>query len=132
MGNSLRTIAPGRPSRTGMMRFLPATCERTGCLTSYPTAQNVSFYTTTFASRLPGGVQNSSCTASINLNRLQDSNMTRREASPIKHTIRRDQLREMLPLADSTLYEMEQRGEVPRRFAISARCVVWDLALLHL
>src|SRR6185312_9548128 len=45
----------------------------------------------------------------------------------IKRTIRRQQLREMVPLADSTIYEMEQRGEFPRRFALSPRCVVWDL-----
>jgi prophage regulatory protein len=31
-------------------------------------------------------------------------------------------------LADSTIFEMEQRGEFPRRFALSSRCVVWDLA----
>lgn len=46
----------------------------------------------------------------------------------IKRSIRRRQLREMVPLADSTIYEMEQRGEFPRRFALSPRCVVWDLA----
>jgi prophage regulatory protein len=46
----------------------------------------------------------------------------------VKRTIRRQQLREMVPLADSTIYEMEQRGEFPRRFALSPRCVVWDLA----
>jgi prophage regulatory protein len=46
----------------------------------------------------------------------------------IKRTIRRHQLRDMVPLADSTIYEMEQRGEFPRRFALSPRCVVWDLA----
>ena len=34
----------------------------------------------------------------------------------------------MVPLAESTIYEMEQRGEFPRRFALSARCVVWDLS----
>jgi prophage regulatory protein len=45
----------------------------------------------------------------------------------IKQTIRRQQLREMVPLADSTIYKMEQRGEFPRRFALSPRCVVWDL-----
>src|SRR3954469_9046971 len=49
------------------------------------------------------------------------------EAS-IRRTIRRQQLREMVPLADSTIYEMEQRGAFPRRFALSARCVVWDLS----
>jgi len=43
-------------------------------------------------------------------------------------TIRRHQLREIVPLADSTIFGMEQRGEFPRRFALSPRCVVWDLA----
>lgn len=46
----------------------------------------------------------------------------------IGKTIRRYQLREMVPLADSTIYEMEQRGEFPRRFALTPRCVVWDLS----
>ncbi|MDF0486593.1 AlpA family phage regulatory protein [Sphingomonas sp. H39-1-10] len=32
-----------------------------------------------------------------------------------------------VPLADSTIYEMEQRGEFPRRFALTSRVVVWDL-----
>lgn len=48
--------------------------------------------------------------------------------TPIRRTIRRQQLREMVPLADSTIYEMEQRGEFPRRFALTPRCVVWDLS----
>jgi prophage regulatory protein len=43
-------------------------------------------------------------------------------------TIRRRALKEMVPLADSTIFGMEQRGEFPRRFALSPRCVVWDLA----
>ena len=42
--------------------------------------------------------------------------------------IRRNQLKLLLPLADSTIYEMEQRGEFPRRFSLTSRCVVWDLA----
>jgi prophage regulatory protein len=54
--------------------------------------------------------------------------MVSRNDSPIKQTIRRQQLHEIVPLADSTIYEMEQRGEFPRRFALSPRCVVWDLA----
>src|SRR5690606_42079765 len=54
--------------------------------------------------------------------------MADRNGPPIKRTIRRHQLREIAPLADSTIYEMEQRGEFPRRFALSPRCVVWDLA----
>ncbi len=54
--------------------------------------------------------------------------MAHQSDTPIKRTIRRHQLREMVPLADSTIYAMEQRGEFPRRFALSPRCVVWDLA----
>ena len=46
----------------------------------------------------------------------------------VRKTIRRHQLREIVPLADSTIYEMEQRGEFPRRFALSPRCIVWDLS----
>jgi prophage regulatory protein len=46
----------------------------------------------------------------------------------IRRTIRRAQLREIVPLADTTIYEMEQRGEFPRRFYLTPRCVVWDLA----
>jgi prophage regulatory protein len=53
--------------------------------------------------------------------------MTTVENTQIRRTIRRKELREMVPLADSTIYEMEQRGEFPRRFALTPRCVVWDL-----
>jgi prophage regulatory protein len=53
--------------------------------------------------------------------------MSRRNDVSIGRTIRRQQLREIVPLADSTIYEMEQRGEFPRRFALTPRCVVWDL-----
>lgn len=45
-----------------------------------------------------------------------------------RRTIRRWQLRQIVPLADTTIYEMEQRGEFPRRFRLTPRCVVWDLA----
>ena len=48
--------------------------------------------------------------------------------SPLsKRTIRRHQLREIVPLADTTIYDMEQRGEFPQRFYLTSRCVVWDL-----
>ena len=50
------------------------------------------------------------------------------EAGSYTRTIRKKQLKEMVPLADSTIFGMEQRGEFPRRFALSSRCVVWDLA----
>ena len=47
---------------------------------------------------------------------------------PLKRTIKKPQLRQMVPLADSTIWEMEQRGQFPRRFLLTPRCVVWDLA----
>ena len=46
----------------------------------------------------------------------------------VTRTIRRHELREIVPLADTTIYDMEQRGEFPRRFYLTSRCVVWDLA----
>lgn len=49
-----------------------------------------------------------------------------REKFMTKRTIRRDELLTMVPLSDSTIYAMEKRGEFPRRFALTARCVVWD------
>lgn len=42
--------------------------------------------------------------------------------------IRRDELRSIVPLADTTIYELEQRGEFPKRFYLTSRCAVWDLA----
>lgn len=53
--------------------------------------------------------------------------MTGPKRPPITRTIRRHQLREIIPLADTTIYELEQRGEFPRRFYLTSRCVVWDL-----
>ena len=46
----------------------------------------------------------------------------------LRRTIRRTELRQIVPLADSTIYEMERRGEFPQRFILTPRCVVWDLA----
>jgi prophage regulatory protein len=45
----------------------------------------------------------------------------------LPRTIRRDELRLIVPLADTTIYEMEKRGEFPHRFNLTPRCVVWDL-----
>jgi prophage regulatory protein len=47
--------------------------------------------------------------------------------SPLMRTIKKIQLRQMVPLADSTIWEMEQRGQFPQRFRLTPRCVVWDL-----
>lgn len=54
--------------------------------------------------------------------------MTKTEPASYTRTIRRQQLKEMVPLADSTIFEMEQRGEFPRRYVLSPRTVVWNLA----
>lgn len=51
-----------------------------------------------------------------------------RSPLPFRRTIRRHELRQIVPLAETTIYEMERRGEFPRRFNLTARCVVWDLA----
>lgn len=45
-----------------------------------------------------------------------------------RRTICRPELRQIVPLADTTIYEMERRGDFPRRFYLTPRCVVWDLA----
>jgi prophage regulatory protein len=49
-------------------------------------------------------------------------------ANLFKRVIRLPELRKIVPLADTTIYEMEQRGEFPKRFFLTPRCVVWDLA----
>lgn len=54
--------------------------------------------------------------------------MSKHSMDNLPRTIRRHELKQIVPLADTTIYEMEQRGEFPRRFALSHRCVVWDLA----
>lgn len=55
---------------------------------------------------------------------LDRSDKTR---STCQRAVRRSELRRIVPLADTTIYEMEQRGEFPRRFYLTSRCVVWDL-----
>ena len=46
----------------------------------------------------------------------------------VQRSLRRTELRRIVPLSDTTIYEMERRGEFPRRFNLTARCVVWDMA----
>lgn len=54
--------------------------------------------------------------------------MKSQEPPAVTRTIRRHELRQIVPLADTTIYDMEQRGEFPQRFYLTSRCVVWDLA----
>ena len=53
--------------------------------------------------------------------------MKSQEPPAVTRTIRRHELRQIVPLADTTIYDMEQRGEFPQRFYLTSRCVVWDL-----
>ena len=45
-----------------------------------------------------------------------------------KILINRKKLMSMIPLCDRTIYNMEQRGEFPKRIALTCRNVAWDLA----
>ncbi|AZV93252.1 transcriptional regulator [Bordetella sp. J329] len=44
-----------------------------------------------------------------------------------KTLINRKKLHAMIPLAERTIYNMEQRGEFPRRIVLTSRNVAWDL-----
>jgi len=59
---------------------------------------------------------------------MKDFQMKLQHQTAVKKTIRRHELREIVPLADTTIYDMEQRGEFPQRFYLTSRCVVWDLS----
>lgn len=48
--------------------------------------------------------------------------------SQMPRMIRRTELRRIVPLANSTIYELERSGHFPRRFSLTPRCVVWDLS----
>lgn len=45
-----------------------------------------------------------------------------------QRTIRRPEPRRFVPLANTAIYEMEQRGEFPQRFRRTPRSVLWSLA----
>jgi prophage regulatory protein len=45
---------------------------------------------------------------------------------PPRRALRRAELRKIIPLSYTTIYEMEQREDFPKRFYLTARCVVWD------
>ncbi|MCL2913020.1 AlpA family phage regulatory protein [Shewanella corallii] len=45
-----------------------------------------------------------------------------------KTLINRKTLLKMIPLSDRTIYNLEQRGEFPRRIVLTTRSVAWDLA----
>lgn len=45
-----------------------------------------------------------------------------------KMLINRRTLLKMIPLSDRTIYNLEQRGEFPKRIVLTSRSVAWDLA----
>lgn len=47
---------------------------------------------------------------------------------PLPRYIRRTELRQIVPLGDTTIYQMERRKEFPRRIVLIPRVVVWDLS----
>lgn len=46
----------------------------------------------------------------------------------IKTLINRKKLLTIIPLSDRTIFNLEQRGDFPRRIALTSRNVAWDLA----
>lgn len=44
----------------------------------------------------------------------------------IRRTIRSNQLQQIVPLSRTTIYELERKGDFPKRFNLTARCIVWD------
>ena len=47
---------------------------------------------------------------------------------PGRVLIDRRRLHEIVPLSQRTVFDLEQRGEFPKRFVLTARRVAWDLA----
>jgi prophage regulatory protein len=54
--------------------------------------------------------------------------MTTEQTLKSKTLINRKKLLAMIPLSDRTIFNMEHRGEFPRRIALTSRNVAWDLA----
>ena len=52
----------------------------------------------------------------------------RDQALPGKTLINRKTLLAMIPLSERAIFNMEKRGEFPRRIALTSRNVAWDLA----
>lgn len=50
------------------------------------------------------------------------------QAVTSKTLINRKKLLEIIPLSTRTIYNLEQRGEFPRRIALTCRNFAWDLS----
>lgn len=49
------------------------------------------------------------------------------QRSPNRTLINRKRLLAIIPLSDRTIYNMEKRGDFPRRIVLTSRNVAWDL-----
>ena len=47
------------------------------------------------------------------------------QATPIRRTIRRDQVLTKTGLSRTNLYLLERKGEFPQHFLLTPRCAVW-------
>ena len=47
--------------------------------------------------------------------------------APTRRFVRKSELRQIVPLADSTIYELEKSNDFPRRILLTPRVPVWDL-----
>lgn len=77
---------------------------------------------------VPGANEKSAATRPEALKTGASSSRPAGNPLPLRRIIRRTELRQIVPLADTTIYDMERRGEFPRRFNLTSRCVVWDQA----
>jgi prophage regulatory protein len=48
--------------------------------------------------------------------------------APTRRFVRKRELRQIVPLADTTIYELEKNNDFPRRILLTPRIPVWDLA----
>lgn len=46
---------------------------------------------------------------------------------PTKVLINKKKLLEMIPLSERAIYDMEKRGDFPKRIALTSRNVAWEL-----
>lgn len=51
-----------------------------------------------------------------------------RPTRPRKELINRKTLLAMIPLSDRAIFNIEKRGDFPRRIVLTSRNVAWDLA----
>lgn len=48
--------------------------------------------------------------------------------TPTRRFVRKSELRQIVPLGESTIYELEKSNDFPRRILLTPRIPVWDLA----